>query len=256
MINPLGGILVDQAFKNVNLPVSVTVASSLISDEKVKNWFQADANYVSLSGDDIVSFNDRKGTGDKLNRASDNTGPTLVNGLFGSYSGARFNSSESDRTLFSGNAQNLSSPFSWSGVATLRNLAASSTMCGTFSSSSVRAILAVSVSGTNAGKLLFQYGTATVVGPTIELNKPFAFACGFDGASIFIRMGGITYTAAAAGAPSTSSFALGALPGGSQFWDGDIGEIFLCNDSLNSSTGEILLNKLINFYKTVYSLDL
>ncbi len=42
-----------------------------------KNWFQADANSVTLSGNDIASFNDRKGTASKLTRADAANGATL-----------------------------------------------------------------------------------------------------------------------------------------------------------------------------------
>ncbi|ROR14963.1 hypothetical protein [Erwinia sp. JUb26] len=250
------GIVVAQNFNNSTLPVGESLAGSILADAGLLHWFQADANHVTLIGTDIVSFNDKKSTTSKLTRASDITGATLVAGLFGSYAGAQFNLSESDRSIFSGDTLVLTSPYTWSGVATLRTLAASCTMCGTFTSATIRAILAVSISGANAGKLVFQYGTATAVGPTLELNKPFAFACGFDGVSIFIRMGGITYTAAAAGAPSTSPFALGALPGGSQFWDGNISDLIMCNVAVTATAGAAMLAKLTAFYKSVYGLTL
>ena len=255
MINPLGGILVDQAFQNTNLPVSATLASSLISDTGIKNWFQADESYVSLSGDEIISFNDRKGSEDKLSRASELNSATLVDGLFGAYAGARFNASESDRMLFAGNAQDLTRPFTWSGVATLRTLSGTSNLCGTFSSSAVRAILNVSPT-TNAGKLQFLYGAATCVGQKLVLDQPFAFAAGYDGTNIFLRVNGVMASVAAAGSPSSSAFALGALPGGSQFRDGDVSDLFLCNVALNTSAGSVLLTKLNTFYKSVYGLSL
>ncbi|STU22850.1 Uncharacterised protein [Klebsiella pneumoniae] len=249
------GIVVAQNFNNTALPAGESLASALIADSGVKNWFQADANSVTLSGNDIASFNDRKGTASKLTRADAANGATLVSNAFGPYSGARFNAVESDRSLFSGDVLDLTQPFSWSGVATLRALAASSNLCGTFTSSSVRAILNVSPT-TNAGKLQFLYGSATCVGPTLELNTPFAFVCGYDGTNIFLRVNGTTASVAAAGSPSTSVFALGALPGGSQFWDGDVSDIFMCNVALNASAGASLLTKLTAFYKDVYGLTL
>ncbi|MGK1676423.1 hypothetical protein ACRE97_24030 [Klebsiella pneumoniae] len=249
------GIVVAQNFKNNALPAGESLASALIADSGVKNWFQADANSVTLSGNDIVSFNDRKGTASKLTRADAANGATLVSNAFGQYSGARFNASESDRSLFSGDVLDLTQPFSWSGVATLRALAASSNLCGTFTSSSVRAILNVSPT-TNAGKLQFLYGSATCVGPTLDLNTPFAFVCGYDGTNIFLRVNGVMASVAAAGSPSSSAFALGALPGGSQFWDGDVSDLFLCTVAMNTSAGASLLAKLTAFYKDVYGLTL
>lgn len=250
------GIVVAQNFKNNALPSGESLASALIADAGVKNWFQADANSVTLSGSDIASFNDRKGTASKLTRADAANGATLVSNAFGPYSGARFNAVESDRSLFNGNSLDLTQQFSWSGVATLRALAATSNLCGTFTSSLVRAILNVSVSGGNAGKLTFLMGTATCVGPTLELNQPFAFACGYDGTNIFLRVNGNISSVAAAGSPSSSAFALGALPGGSQFWDGDVSDIVMCNVALNTSAGASLLSKLAAFYKDVYGLTL
>ncbi|STU50375.1 Uncharacterised protein [Klebsiella pneumoniae] len=249
------GIVVAQNFKNNALPAGESLASALIADAGVKNWFQADANSVTLSGDDIASFNDRKGTASKLTRAGAANGATLVSNAFGPYSGARFNASESDRSLFSGDVLDLTQPFSWSGVATLRALAASSNLCGTFTSSSVRAILNVSPT-TNAGKLQFLYGSATCVGPTLDLNTPFAFVCGYDGTNIFLRVNGVMASVAAAGSPSSSAFALGALPGGSQFWDGDVSDLFLCTVAMNTSAGASLLTKLTAFYEDVYGLTL
>ncbi|HIF4856894.1 TPA: hypothetical protein ACX14C_000259 [Klebsiella pneumoniae] len=249
------GIVVAQNFNNTALPAGESLASALIADSGVKNWFQADANSVTLSGNDIASFNDRKGTASKLTRADAANGATLVSNAFGQYSGARFNASESDRSLFSGDVLDLTQPFSWSGVATLRALAASSNLCGTFTSSSVRAILNVSPT-TNAGKLQFLYGSATCVGPTLDLNTPFAFVCGYDGTNIFLRVNGVMASVAAAGSPSSSAFALGALPGGSQFWDGDVSDLFLCTVAMNTSAGASLLAKLTAFYKDVYGLTL
>ena len=249
------GIVVAQNFNNTALPAGESLASALIADSGVKNWFQADANSVTLSGNDIVSFNDRKGTASKLTRADAAKGATLVSNAFGQYSGARFNAAESDRSLFSGDVLDLTQPFSWSGVATLRALAASSNLCGTFTSSSVRAILNVSPT-TNAGKLQFLYGSATCVGPTLDLNTPFAFVCGYDGTNIFLRVNGVMASVAAAGSPSSSAFALGALPGGSQFWDGDVSDLFLCTVAMNTSAGASLLAKLTAFYKDVYGLTL
>ena len=249
------GIVVAQNFNNTALPAGESLASALIADSGVKNWFQADANSVTLSGNDIVSFNDRKGTASKLTRADAAKGATLVSNAFGQYSGARFNAAESDRSLFSGDVLDLTQPFSWSGVATLRALAASSNLCGTFTSSSVRAILNVSPT-TNAGKLQFLYGSATCVGPTLDLNTPFAFVCGYDGTNIFLRVNGVMASVAAAGSPSSSAFALGALPGGSQFWDGDVSDLFLCIVAMNTSAGASLLTKLTAFYEDVYGLTL
>ncbi|EEU9292225.1 MULTISPECIES: hypothetical protein [Enterobacteriaceae] len=249
------GIVVAQNFNNTALPAGESLASALIADSGVKNWFQADANSVTLSGNDIVSFNDRKGTASKLTRADAAKGATLVSNAFGQYSGARFNAAESDRSLFSGDVLDLTQPFSWSGVATLRALAASSNLCGTFTSSSVRAILNVSPT-TNAGKLQFLYGSATCVGPTLDLNTPFAFVCGYDGTNIFLRVNGVMASVAAAGSPSSSAFALGALPGGSQFWDGDVSDLFLCTVAMNTSAGASLLTKLTAFYEDVYGLTL
>ncbi|HAJ4166570.1 TPA: hypothetical protein R3V07_004943, partial [Escherichia coli] len=84
------GIVVAQNFNNTALPAGESLASALIADSGVKNWFQADANSVTLSGNDIVSFNDRKGTASKLTRADAAKGATLVSNAFGQYSGARF----------------------------------------------------------------------------------------------------------------------------------------------------------------------
>ncbi|HHC1581686.1 TPA: hypothetical protein ACN7VY_000687 [Klebsiella pneumoniae] len=249
------GIVVAQNFNNTALPAGESLASALIADSGVKNWFQADANSVTLSGNDIVSFNDRKGTASKLTRADAAKGATLVSNAFGQYSGARFNAAESDRSLFSGDVLDLTQPFSWSGVATLRALTATSNLCGTFTSSSVRAILNVSPT-TNAGKLQFLYGSTTCVGPTLDLDTPFAFVCGYDGTNIFLRVNGVMASVAAAGSPSSSAFALGALPGGSQFWDGDVSDLFLCTVAMNTSAGASLLAKLTAFYKDVYGLTL
>ncbi|HGY1290582.1 TPA: hypothetical protein ACNUZJ_005395, partial [Raoultella ornithinolytica] len=82
------------------------------------------------------------------------------------------------------------------------------------------------------------------------------FAAGYDGTNIFLRVNGTTASVAAAGSPSTSVFALGALPGGSQFWDGDVSDIVMCNVALNASAGASLLTKLTAFYKDVYGLTL
>ncbi|HFO3013306.1 TPA: hypothetical protein ACHJHX_005144, partial [Klebsiella pneumoniae] len=108
------GIVVAQNFKNNALQAGESLASALIADSGVKNWFQADANSVTLSGNDIASFNDRKGTASKLTRADAANGATLVSNAFGPYSGARFNAVESDRSLFNGDALDLTQPFSWS----------------------------------------------------------------------------------------------------------------------------------------------
>lgn len=250
------GFRIPQRFNNPALLPGGSIAEALKADTGLLHWFQADANSVTLSENDIVSFNDRKGTASKLTRANAANGATLISNAFGSYSGARFNAAESDRSMFSGDAQDLTQPFSWAGIATLRTLAATSNLCGTFTSSNVRAILNVSTSGGNAGKLVFQLGTATCVGPTLDLNQPFAFVCGYDGTNIFLRVNGTVASVPAAGSPSLSAFALGALPGGSQFWDGDVGDLFMCNVALNTTNGATLLNKIKAYLKACYGVTL
>ncbi|WP_320377279.1 hypothetical protein [Escherichia coli] len=257
MINLFGGLAINQDVNNDTLPVHGTVAGSLFYDAGVINWFQADQRFVTTSeNDDIVSFNDVKGTINKLLRSSSSASATLVEELFNGFPGARFNASEQDRSLFSGNALATTQKFTWAGVATLRTLSASCTLLGTFTSASIRAILNVSISGGNAGKLAFLFGTASCFGPTLELDEPFAFACGYDGTNIFLRVNGQLFTTVAAGSPSTSVFSLGALPGGSQFWDGDVAEVFICNVPLNTSAGSELLAKISNYFSKVYRLTL
>ena len=82
------------------------------------------------------------------------------------------------------------------------------------------------------------------------------FVCGYDGTNIFLRVNGVMASVAAAGSPSSSAFALGALPGGSQFWDGDVSDLFLCIVAMNTSAGASLLTKLTAFYEDVYGLTL
>ena len=250
------GIVVAQNFNNASLPAGESLASSILADNHVINWFQADPNYVTLAGTDIISFTDRKGTANKLTRVSSATGATLTENLFSQYTGARFNAAESDQYLMSGTAQDLTQPFTWSGVATLRTLAATGTLMGTFSSSSVRAIVSVTISGANAGRLSFLYGSASCFGHVLGLDEPFAFACGFDGVNVFLMSDGIRSSLAASGSPSATAFSVGALPGKSLFWDGDVSDIFLCDVAVNSSAGASLLTKLTAFYEDVYGLTL
>jgi hypothetical protein len=156
--------------------------------------------------------------------------------------------------MFSGPPQNLATPFSWAGVAILNSDAASANLMGTFTSSSVRSILNVSV-GTSS--IRFQYGTTSTASLPITLGQPFAFAAGFDGTNIFLMVNGAVSVVAAAGAPSTSPLALGALPGGSQFWDGSVADIFMCDLALNSAAAAAvaLMGKVRNFTQAVYGLS-
>ncbi|HGY1289159.1 TPA: hypothetical protein ACNUZJ_003918, partial [Raoultella ornithinolytica] len=82
------------------------------------------------------------------------------------------------------------------------------------------------------------------------------FVCGYDGVNIFLRVNGISASVAAAGSPSLSAFALGALPGGSQFWDGDVGDLFMCSVAVTTTAGAAILAKLRAFCMNVYGLTL
>ncbi|HCX5694320.1 TPA: hypothetical protein OZV68_004529 [Escherichia coli] len=252
----MAGIQVPDVFNHPDLPQGESVADALLLDTGLDHWFQSDYEFVTLNGTDIISFNDRVTATAKLNRAGENNGASLLNNLFSGYPGARFNSAESDRSMFNGSTPDLTHTFSWTGIATLRTLAASSNLCGTFSTSTVRTIINVSVGGNKPGKLAFLYGTSSCYGPVLDLNTPFVFACGYDGENIFLRVNGETVSAVAAGSPSASQFALGALPGGDQFWNGDVGDFFMCNVALNAPEGAGLLKKFIEYYKTTYGLNL
>lgn len=245
--------LVDQKFNNPLLKVGISAVQAILLDAGLVNWFQADYPYTTRSGSDIVSFNDRKTATAKFIRTADNTGATLMEDLFGSYTGARFNAVESDRSLFNGPTPNLGLPFTWAGVAKLNSNSSSANLMGSFTSSSVRSIINCSA-GTSSVR--FQYGTASTASLPIVVGTPFAFAAGFDGVNIFLMINGTVSIVAAAGSPSSSAIALGALPGGSQFWDGDVSDIFLCNVALNQPTGAALLAKIKDFTQSAYGLTI
>jgi hypothetical protein len=250
----IAGIRINQPFNNDALSVGGSRAEALLGDVHLVNWFQADPRSVDLDGAEIISFTDKKGTGAKFTRASSANSATLANGLFGIYPGARFNASESDKSVFSGAASNLSLPFTWAGVATLNNNAAAANLMGTFTSTTVRSILNVS-GGTAAMRL--QFGTVSTGALAIPIGQPFAFAAGFDGTNIFLMVNGAVSVVAAAGAPSISALSLGALPGGGQFWDGNVSDIFICDIALNSPApaATTLLSKIRGFTQRAYGLS-
>ncbi|MBK3476902.1 hypothetical protein JJD66_12475 [Pseudomonas sp. MF6751] len=251
----IAGIRINQAFNNDALTIGGSLADSLIGDSHLINWFQADARSVTLEGSNIIALLDRKGTASAFTRAGAGNSPVLTDNIFGIYPGARLSSAESDRAIFSGTMTDLALPFTWAGVATLRTNAATSNLLATFTSTSVRCILNATL---NTSALKLQYGTASTAALGITLGQPFAFAAGFDGVNIFLMVNGILSTVPAAGAPSLSDFALGGLPGGSQFWDGDVSDIFISNVALNSAGTDsvALLSKIRSYIQSVYGLTL
>lgn len=248
------GIRINQPFLNDSLTVGGSLAEALVGDSHLINWYQADARSLTLEGAEIVSFNDKKPTGSKYTRNSGSNSATLVNALFGIYPGAKFNPAESDKSVFSGTTPNLAVPFSWAGVATLAGNTASGTLFGTFTSSTVRSILRVGV-GTTA--LQFQYGTTQTAALPVTLGQPFAFAAGSDGTNLFLKVNGAESIVPVAGAPGSSTMALGGLTSGGQFWDGNVSDIFVCDLALNAAdaANQALLRKIRNFTQTVYGVS-
>jgi hypothetical protein len=249
----IAGIKINQAFNNASLSAGSSLAEALLNDAHLINWFQADARSAVLDGANIVSLLDKKGTPSLFTRPDAAKSARLTDGLYGLYPGARFNAAELDRSTFSGAMTSLSAPFTWAGVATLNANDATGNLLATFTSASVRCILNAAV---NTSTLKFQYGTASTAALNVVLGQPFTFACGFDGANIFLTVNGITSVVPAAGSPSTSPFSLASLPGASQFWDGSVADLFICNVALNAPGADsvALLGKIRAYAQTVYGL--
>lgn len=251
--NPLGGILVDQPFKNAKLPSGNSLGNAILNDPKLLHWFQADKSYLTLSGNNITEMIDKTGKAESfINKTEDNC-PSLVNGVFDVFSGARFNALKSNLLYYSAGVLDLTKPFSWAGVATLNSNSDSSNLMGVFKNSSERAIINA-VAG--ASSLRFQYGGRTTDGVPIKVGEPFAFSVGFDGTNIYIRVNGMVVSAQASGGPSKATLVLGGLSVASQFWDGDISDIWICDTALNTEEGAGLLKKICDFTLNVYGIVL
>ncbi|HBX8313292.1 TPA: LamG domain-containing protein [Klebsiella pneumoniae] len=247
----IGGIETSHEITNPALPIGPTIATAILVNEALINWFQAEFRYIEMINGDISAFIDLKGSHDRLVRKGVNNGATLVPEVLNGFSVAQFNSSESDLSIFDGNTLDLTKPFSWAGVACLKNNTVASNLMGTFTSQTVRAIINAP-GGKSAIK--FQYGTVSTNELPITIGEPFTFAAGFDGQNIFLRVNGVTTAAPAAGSPSISPLAVGALPGGQQYWDGYISDLFICNAALNSDAGKSLLTAIQQFSQEIYKL--
>ena len=248
------GIVIPQSFNNPALPVGESLADALIADPAISYWFQADANHVELDASGITAFIDRKGSGTRFTRNGSANSPELTPDQFEGYAGAVFNSADPDYCFLS-SPPDLTQPFTWAGIARLDDNSASSNLMGKFSNSSTRCILNVSA---NNPRLNFLYGSSQSIGVAIPVGAAFGFIASFDGTKIAISVGGVTATATAAGAPSTTALSLGALPGGSQFWAGAVSDIIICNGigALDGSAdGAAVLAKIRGYFETVYGVS-
>lgn len=249
----IGGIEINQAINNPALPIGPTLVDSILINTGLINWFQAEPSYLEFSGDDISAFIDRKTGMSRLVRKGVNNGATLISKVLNGFPVAQFNADESDVSIFEGSTLDLTKPFSWAGVACLKSNPASSVLMGTFTSQTVRSIL---ISSANSSSIKFQYGTTTTNEIPITVGVPFTFAAGYDGKYVFLRVNGVTTAAVAAGVPSSSPLSVGALPGGSLFWDGYVSDVFICNVALNSESGATLLSSIQGFIHDIYRLTL
>lgn len=248
----MSGIRIPQAFNNAALPQGASVADAILADARISHWFQAEAANLEVDESGIAAFIDRKDPLVRFARNGAANSPELVADQFAGFSGAIFDPADPDYCFLSA-VPNLNQPYTWAGVASLRSNSATGNLLAVFTNSTTRSILNVSA-GTSS--LRFQRGTSTAQLP-IQVGVPFAFIASYDGTNIALALGGQVFTATAAGAPGSTNLALGALPGGSQFWDGAVGDIILC-DGLGvldgSAAGNEVATKLRNFFQVTYGL--
>jgi len=211
-----GFIITDPDFAATDL-VPATIAAQLLADTSLRHWFEARTGLCTVSGTDIVSFDDRKGTAAKLTRASGTQHATMTAASIGDYEAAVFDQSQSDSYTFGGVARpDFSQPFSWFLTFKFDDTAINKVIAGIFTTSSVRALV---VYDADADAVKFRFNGATLTIP-VSRTAGNALIVSYDGTRIRGRSAGLEQTPVSISAsPGTGTFNLGSL-NTSQYWDG------------------------------------
>lgn len=216
MARKRGIIITDPDFSADDL-VPSSIAGQLLVEASLRHWFEARTEFCTLATGNIVSFNDRNGTAATLTRHSGTQHAALMAEAIGDYEAALFDQTQTDRYNFGGVTQpDFSAPFSWFLTFKFDDIAINKNLCGTFTSSSTRAIV---IYDADAAAVKFRFNAATLTIPVSRTGWN-ALVVSYDGARIRARAGGVEQTPVAiAASPGTATFNLGSL-NNSQYWDG------------------------------------
>lgn len=245
-----GLIITDPNFTATNL-LPATIAAQLLADASLRHWFEARAGLCTFdtgagNTDNIISFNDRKGTAQKLTRFSGTQHAVRQTNQINGYEAALFAQSASDRyTLGGETAPDYSQPFSWFLTFKFNDTAINKNIAGTFTSSSARAIVIYDAA---ADAVKFRFNGAFLTIP-VSRTAWNALVVSYDGTRIRARAGGVEQAPVSISAtPGTATFNLGAL-NGSQYWDGWIKHCLMFNgDVLADATNLARLTALASGY--------
>jgi len=216
----MSGFVIDGAF--TECPVGATLAETLIANDNLINWFQADPSHVTLNGPKIVTFVDRKGTGQTFTQSTNTKRPSLALGTAGDYASALFDKAASQQCALTGDAPDFNAAFSF--VGTFKAAAAYAEARYMLGADSGNGFF---VGQTGADEIIFKFGTGATVqidldaGQEESWNYYIATFDGTDKIRLSINGGAASVFVGLTPPTVTGAIALGSkATAGTGFFDG------------------------------------
>lgn len=201
-------------------------------------WFRADLLTGLANADPISTWTDLSGNGNNLT-ASSTARPTYRTAVINGKAVARFDGVNDYMTRTYGAA--LTQPTTIFIVYKAATLEQTVIIDGL--GSSRHSIL--TESGTN---YLRMYAGTTIVGTTAFTTAAAVVSATFSGAASDMRLNGTTIITGNPGSQTMSGINLGADPGFSYFFDGDIAEVLIYNSALSLADRQYVERALGTFY--------
>jgi hypothetical protein len=219
-------------------------------------WAQADPLRITLSGSEILTFNNVGSAVTTFTAVSATRRAGLENNTIAGFPSANFNGATSpdngstDVYQLTGGSLIAESPYAYAVVFKLDETLGGTSIISRFTSSTVRSYIGTKV---EEDTIIFSHGTSALEGALIP-NAWNYCAFGFDGTNLNGSVNGVTITpVVAAGITGSSPLCLGGLNlSGSQAMDGNISDALAFNSANIFTDGGV--QAFNNYCQTVYGL--
>ena len=247
------GFIINTPFTDTSLPIGTHLDDAVRDNANLSNWWQADANSLTLSGTDVTAWEDLMGGSSLTTSPSAVANGVLVDAVLGAFSACDFDAANDVHYRLPG--QPLWTE-AWS-VAIVARMdpnepVGNKMLLGAGSG----ATFWIGRSGA-AGSLRARMNGGTAVATGVTEEDWFCLIASYDGSggiSISVN-GGAVATAAGADPNVTGPTVLGGISdGGGSYWNGQIADLLVWDYDIHDAANADDLQRVLDFMSGVYGI--
>ena len=247
------GFIINSPFTDTSLPIGTHLDDAIKANASLSNWWQADANSVTLSGTDVVSWQDLMGGSDLTLASAATANGSLVDAVLGAFSACDFDAADDVHYRLPG------TPLwdeAWS-VAIVAKMDANEPVGNKMLLGAGSGVTFWIGRSGAAGSLRARVGSATAIANGVTEEDWFCLIASYDGSggiSVSVN-GGAVATASGSDPAVTGATVLGDISlGGGSNWNGHISDLLVWDYDIHDAANADDLQRVLDFMSGVYGI--